>query len=207
MAGAGQKFLLLVDAELSNNAQYKSYDEIPSHALNFGTTIQFLPGVYEIGAISADTLNFEGVGNASDVVLLNVRLTNTSANTNTFRNLTLFGSNAVAASGSNAVAITDGATGTVRFRDVRFANADFAIDNQGRAVFLELQNCVGLTDRGIRSNSTASANLWFSTLNATSNVYFTTLGNQETRPFRSIASQSAGSNSGNSVRTVSALIS
>ena len=100
-----------------------------------------------------------------------------------------------------------GATGTVTFRDVVFQSADFAIDNQGRANFLEVQYSHGKTDRGIRSNSTASANVWYSVLNASSNVYFTTLNNDAARPFRIIASQSGGSNSGNSVKTVSALLS
>lgn len=207
MAGAGQKFIHLVDAELSQNAQYKSFADIPAHALNFGTTIQFLPGVYEMGTVNADSLTFEGVGNRADVVLANLVLGSATANTVVFRNLTLSGSNVVAASGSNAIAITDGAAGTVRFRHVVFENADFAIDNQGRANFLEVEYCRGKTDRGIRSNSTASANIWFSVINATSNVYFTTLNNDAARPFRIIASQSPGSNSGNSVKTVTALLS
>ena len=207
MAGAGQKFIHLVDTELSQDAQFKSFSEIPAHALNFGSTIRFLPGTYEMGTINADSLTFEGVGSSADVILANLKLGAATANTNVFKNLTLSGSNVEAASGSNSIAIIDGATGTVRFRDVRFNNADFAIDNQGRANFLEVMYCNGLTDRGIRSNSTASANIWFSVLNATSNVYFTTLGNQDPRPFRIIASQSAGSNSGNSVKTVSALLS
>lgn len=207
MAGAGQKFIHTVDLELSQDAQYKSFSEIPSHALNFGSTIRFLPGVYEMGTVNADSLTFEGVGNRADVILANLVLGSATANTVVFRNLTLNGSNTVATSGSNSIAITDGATGTVTFRDVVFNNADFAIDNQGRANFVELQYCHGKTDRGIRSNSTASANIWFSVVNATSNVYFTTLNNDAARPFRVIASQSAGSNSGNSVKTVSALLS
>lgn len=207
MAGAGQKFIHIVDAELSNNAQYKSFDDIPSHALNFGTTIQFLPGIYEMGTVNADSLTFEGIGNRADVILANLKLGAASANTNVFRNITLNGANAAATSGSNSIAILDGATGTVTFRNVVFNNADFAIDNQGRANFLEVQECHMKTDRGIRSNSTASANIWYSVLNASSNVYFTTLNNDAARPFRVIASQSGGSNSGNSVKTVSALIS
>lgn len=207
MAGAGQKFIHLVDAELSQNAQYKTFGDIPSHALNFGTTIQFLPGTYEMGTVNADSLTFEGIGNRNDVILANLNLGSATANTITFRNLTLHGSNPAAASGSNSIAITDGATGTVSFRQVVFGNADFAIDNQGRANFLELHYCRGNTDRGIRSNSTASANIWFSVINASSNVYFTALNNDATRPFRIIASQSPGGNSQNSVKTVSALLS
>lgn len=208
MAGAGQKFIHLVDAELSYDAQFKSYSEIPSHALNFGSTIRFLPGTYEMGTVNVDSLTFEGVGNSADVILANLKLGSATANTNVFKNLTLRGSNTEAASGSNSIAILDGATGTVTFRDVIFTNADFMIDNQGRANFLEIENCEGITDRGIRSNSTASANIWFSVLNTLSaNVYFTTLNNDEARPFRVIASRSAGSNSGNSVKTVSALLS
>lgn len=206
MAGAGQKFIHIVDLELSQDAQYKSFSEIPSHALNFGSTIRFLPGVYEMGTVNADSLTFEGVGNRADVVLANIVLGSATANTVTFRNLTLSGSNTTATSGSNAIAITDGATGTVTFRDVLFQSADFAIDNQGRANFLEVQYSHAKTDRGIRSNSTASANLWYSVLNATSNVSFTTLNNDAARPFRIIAS-TGGSNTGNSVKTVTALIS
>lgn len=207
MAGAGQKFIHVVDLELSQDSQYKSFSDIPSHALNFGSTIKFLPGVYEMGTVNADSLTFEGVGNRADVVLANLVLGSATANTVVFRNLTLSGSNTTAASGSNAIAITDGAAGTVTFRDVLFQSADFAIDNQGRGNFLEVQYSHAKTDRGIRSNSTASANVWYSVLNASSNVYFTTLNNDAARPFRIIASQSGGSNSGNSVKTVSSLLS
>lgn len=207
MAGPGQKFVHLVDAELSGDAQFKSFSEIPTHALNWGSTVQFLPGTYEIGSITGiDNITFEGIGNPLDVVLANVVLANTTANTVVFRNLTLSGNSGAAASTGRSVLIEDGATGTVRFREVTFTNGDFAIDNRGRQNFLVVDSCQMQTDRGIRSNSTVSANIWFSILNATSNAYFTTFSDTAARPFRVVASQSGGGNVGNSVKTVSALL-
>lgn len=206
MAGAGQKFLHLVDAELSYNAQYKSYDEIPSHALNFGSTIRFLPGVYEMGTINVDSLTFEGLGNPEDVVLANLVLGSASANTNVFRNLTLRGNSGAAASTGRSVFITNGATGTVKFTGVNFTNGDFAIDNQALAALVVDRCDASATDRAIRSNAVVSANVRFSVLNASSNAYFTG-ANATLKAVQVIASQSGGSNTGNTVETVSALIS
>lgn len=206
MAGAGQKFLHMVDADLSYNAQFKTYDEIPSHALNFGSTIRFMPGVYEMGTINVDSLTFEGIGNPADVVLANLILGSATANTNIFRNLTLQGNSGVAASSGRSVFITNGATGTVRFEGVRFTTGDFGIDNQA-LVALVVDRCdATATDRAIRSNAVVSANVRFSVLNAGSNAYFTG-GNAALKAVQVIASQSGGSNTGNTVETVSALIS
>ena len=206
MAGAGQKFLHHVDAELSYNAQYKTFDEIPSHALNFGSTIRFMPGVYEMGTINLDSITFEGMGNPADVVLANLILGSATANTNIFRNLTLRGNSDVAASSGRSVFITNGATGTVKFEGVRFTTGDFGIDNQA-LVSLVVDRCDATgVDRAIRSNAVASANVRFSVLNSSSNAYFTG-ANATLKAIQVIASQSGGANTGNTVKTVSALIS
>lgn len=206
MAGAGQKFLHHVDAELSYNAQYKTFDEIPSHALNFGSTIKFMPGVYEMGTINLDSITFEGMGNPADVVLANLILGSATANTNIFRNLTLQGNSGVAASSGRSVFITNGATGTVKFEGVRFTTGDLGIDNQA-LVSLVVDRCDATgVDRAIRSNAVVSANVKFSVLNSSSNAYFTG-ANATLKAVQVIASQSGGSNTGNTVETVSALIS
>lgn len=206
MAGAGQKFLHMVDADLSYNAQFKTFDEIPSHALNFGSTIRFMPGVYEMGTINVDSLTFEGIGNPEDVVLANLILGSATANTNIFRNLTLQGNSDVAASTGRSIFITNGATGTVKFQGVTFKNADFAIDNQA-LVALVVDRCdASVTDRAIRSNAVVSANVRFSVLNSSSNAYFTG-ANATLKAIQVIASRSGGANTGNTVKTVSALIS
>lgn len=207
MAGPGQRYVHLIDDELTRDAQYRSFSAIPSHAINWGTVIQFLPGTYEMGTIrDMDNVTFEGVGAPQDVILANVVLANTTANTVIFRNLTLSGNSAAVGSTGRSILIEDGATGTVRFREVLFTTGDFGIDNRGRANFLVVDSCQFTTDKAIRSNSTVSANIWYSILNATSNAYFSTFTNDAARPFRVVASTSGGSNSGNSVRTVSALI-
>jgi hypothetical protein len=206
MAGAGQKFLHIVDADLSYNAQFKTFDEIPSHALNFGSTIRFMPGVYEMGTINLDSLTFEGIGNPADVVLANLVIGGASANTNIFRNVTLSGNSGVAASTGRSVFITNGATGTVRFENVTFTNGDLGIDNQA-LVALVVDRCdASVVDRAIRSNAVVSANVRFSVLNASSNAYFTG-ANATLKAVQVIASRSGGSNTGNTVETVSALIS
>lgn len=206
MAGAGQKFLHIVDAELGYNAQFKTFDEIPSHALNFGSTIRFMPGVYEMGTINVDSLTFEGIGNPADVVLANLILGSATANTNVFRNLTLQGNSGVAASTGRSIFITNGATGTVKFQRVQFTNGDFAIDNQALVALVVERSDASTTDRAIRSNAVVAANVHFSVLNASSNAYFTG-ANATLKAVRVIASQSGGSNTGNTVETVSALIS
>lgn len=206
MAGAGQKFLHMVDADLSYNAQFKTFDEIPSHALNFGSTIRFMPGVYEMGTINVDSLTFEGIGNPADVVLANLVLGSASANTNIFRNLTLQGNSGVAASTGRSIFITTGATGTVKFEGVTFTTGDFAIDNQA-LVALVVDRCdASTTDRAIRSNAVVSANVRFSVLNSSSNAFFTG-ANATQKAVQVIASRSGGANTGNTVKTVSALIS
>jgi hypothetical protein len=206
MAGAGQKFLHMVDADLSYNAQFKTFDEIPSHALNFGSTIRFMPGVYEMGTINVDSLTFEGIGNPADVVLANLVLGSASANTNIFRNITLQGNSGVAASTGRSVFITTGAAGTVKFENVIFTNGDFGIDNQA-LVALVVDRCdASATDRAIRSNAVVSANVRFSVLNSSSNAYFTG-ANATLKAIQVIASRSGGANTGNTVKTVSALIS
>jgi hypothetical protein len=208
MAGPGQKFIHLVDAELSQNAQFKSFDEIPAHALNWGTTIRFLPGVYEMGTLNnVDNLTFEGVGNPADVVLANLVLANTTANTNNFRNLTLSGNSGAAASTGRSLMVNNGATGTLRFRDVIFTRGDFGIDNQAAGVSLLLEYCdASGVDRALRSNAAASTNVRFSVLNASANAYFTG-ANATAKAIQIVASQSGGSNTGNTTRTVTALLS
>lgn len=208
MAGPGQKFIHLVDAELSQNAQFKSYDEIPTHALNWGSTIRFLPGVYEMGTLNnVDNLTFEGVGNPADVVLANVVLASTTANTNAFRNLTLSGNSAAVGSSGRSIYVTLGATGTLRFRDVVLTRGEYGIDNQSNTISLVLEYCDATgTDKAIRSNAVVSANVRFSVLNSTANAYFTG-ANATLKAVQVIASQSGGSNTGNTLETVSALIS
>lgn len=195
-----QKFIHIVDEELSGDAQYKSFSDIPSYALPRGTTVRFMPGVYEIGSINVDGIAFEGVGWVDDVTLANIVLGNTSANTISFHRVTLSGINSVAGTGTKSIGTAADTVATLKFKDCKFTQGDYGIDNQGRAT-LDISFCdFSGVDKAVRSNAAVTAR--FTLLNASSNAAFTP-ANGATRAFTVQATGGAGnaSNTGLSTRT------
>lgn len=199
------KFVHFVDPELKENAPYRTLSAIPTADLKAGSTVCFYPGTYEMGTVNLNGLALEGFGDPNQVILANLTLGASTTSTNIFKNLTLRGGNAEAASASGAIVVHRSATGTIKFRDVIFTNADFGIDNQSTAtVYVEYSDATGV-DRALRSNAAANY-VKFSALNTTSNAYFTP-ANATLKAVTVVASQSGGSNTGNTTETVSALIS
>lgn len=199
------KFVHFVDPDLKENAPYRTFSGIPSADLKAGSTVMFYPGTYEMGTINLNNITLEGFGDPNQVILANLTLGASTTNTNVLRNLTLRGANAVAGSASGAIVVNASATGTIKFRDVLFTNADFGVDNQSVAtVYIEYSDATGV-DRALRSNAAANY-IKFSPLNTSSNAYFTP-ANAVLKAVTVVASQSGGSNTGNTSETVSALIS
>ncbi len=199
-----QKFIHGVSPELRDDAAYKTFASIEGHALTAGTTVKFFPGTYELGAVSLDAINIEGVGARESVVLCNVVAT--IANTVTIRNVTFSGNNAsIPGTAGAALFITVGSnvTSHLKVAQTNFVNADFGVDNQG--VGLLAFNSVDATgvDRFLRSNSVASGNISFSMLNTTSNAYFTA-ANAQLKAIQVRHSFSGGSNTGTTTKVVSA---
>lgn len=202
----GQKFIHKVDSELSGDAQYRTYGGISASALNIGSTIEFSPGVYEMGSVNVDGIHFRGVGAREEVILANMVLGASSANTITFTNLTLSGNSPAAASTARSLFVTNGSTATLRFRDVRFITGDFAVDNQSEgSMYFFGVDATGV-DRAFRANAASTTEVAFSSLNGSSNAYFTG-ANAVAKAVITIASYSGGSNTGNTTETVRALIS
>lgn len=199
-----QKFLHGVSPELAYDAAYKNFANIEAHALTAGTTVRFYPGTYELGSLSLDNITIEGAGGKENVVLCNAVLT--AANTVVFRGVTLSGNSPAAASTSRSIYITNAsnsASTLVRFEEVNFTNADFGIDNQGLVQLDLVRIDARGVDRAVRSNSVVSANVALSLLNTSGNAYFTG-ANATLKAVQVRASFSGGSNTGNTVKTVSA---
>lgn len=197
----GQKFVHLVDRELSQDAQYKSFADIPTYDLNVGSTLKFLPGVYEMGAATMDGLTVEGMGNRDDVVLANLVLTATG-NTVTFRGVSFSGNSAVAASTGKDVYIAAGSTAPVVFEDVTFKASDFGVDSHGSGTVTFNRVDATATDRAMRVGNGAGV-INYSMLNTGSNAYFNVAGST-IRAVTVRQSFSGGSNGATSTKTVAA---
>jgi hypothetical protein len=198
-----QKFLHYVSPELVGEAAYKNFANIESHALTSGSVIKFYPGTYEMGSQALDGVILEGEGSRESVILCN--LVTTISNTVVFRNLTLSGNSPAAASTSRSIHINNAsnAAAMAKFDQVVFTNGDFGVDNQGLSQ-LEFVYVDGRgVDRFLRSNSVVSANIMFSLLNTSSNAFFTG-ANATLKAVQVRHSFSGGSNTGNTVRTVTA---
>ena len=203
MAGVGEKQVLYLSPTLTQDSNYRNFSDIDANVLNIGSTLRFHPGTYEMGSANVDGITFEGIGSRNDVVLANLLLT--TANTTTFKNVTLSGNSGITASSSRSIFIAGGSTGTVRFESVRFVNADFGIDNQSLAA-LWMEYCdASQVDRAIRNNSVVAANVAWSRLNASSNAFYTG-GNTGLKVVQVVMSTSGGSNTGNTTRTITANI-
>lgn len=199
-----QKFLLGVSPELTDDAAYKSFSNIESHALTAGTTIRFYPGTYEMGSVTFDGINIEGTGARESVVLCNAVVT--VANSVSIRNVTFSGNNASIPGTAGAalfIAVASNGASSLKVEDSRFINADFGVDNQGTGLLTFNRVDATGVDRFLRSNSVASGNISFSLLNTTSNAYFTA-ANAQLKAIQVRHTFSGGSNTGTTTKTVSA---
>lgn len=83
------KHILDVSAESGALAPYTSISDIPSNRLTRGSTVRIYPATYSAVSASYDDIAFKGMGDREDVVINGFTLGGTSANTVTFRNLTV----------------------------------------------------------------------------------------------------------------------
>lgn len=169
-----QKFIHDVSPDLTQNAQYVDFANIASTALTQGSTVRFFPGAYAAISSSMDNITFEGVGDKEEVTFAGITLSNASANTLTFKNMTitnlsvnanatvkmenciLKGGNSQVASG--AVAVEFGTAGevvdvTMIAKNCEFNNTVTGVRNHGAGV-LTFKYCdLSDTDVGIVSNA------------------------------------------------------
>jgi len=208
MAGVGEKHLIKLSPSLTDDAQYKNFADIDSWQLNIGSTIQLFPGTYEVGTIALDGVHVQGIGNRAGVILANANLSASTANVVHFSGVTFRGNSAVTTSSARGIfiaAATPAAT-TLKFTDCAFENAEFGIDNQGLTTLVVDRCDFSQVDKAIRSNAVVSANVAFTQLNSSSNAYFTG-ANATLKAVQVKSAYSGGSNTGNTLETVSALVS
>lgn len=198
------------------SANFASLAAIPPELLTQqDTTFLIYPGTYAaLTNAVLDDAAFIGLGDREEIVINGAfTIANTSANTTVFENITLVGPNATATSGSACVTKLGAASAPLRFRNVVFSNADFAVNHNGEGAFALLSKQVQIdnsdlsgVDRAVRANANTTVN--FSIMNTSSNAYFTPNGGAGLIPNILVrASTSGGANTGNSTKTVLALVS
>lgn len=196
-------------------ANYPDLVSIPSEILaQSNTSLLIYPGTYTAptNAVIVDCA-FIGVGDRDEVIINGtMTIANTSSDGILFENLSLVGPNAVAASGSACINKLGAASMPIKFERVLFSNADFAVIHSAELAFATTTKQVTLNysdasgvDKAVKANANVSIN--FASLNTTSNAYFTPGGGTGVPSVTVRASTSAGSNTGNTTKTVLALVS
>lgn len=196
-------------------ANYRNLSDIPSSVLSQGdNTILVYPGTYTAPtSIVLNDVAFVGVGDREEIVISgDMTIANTSAGTTTFENITFLGANAVTNSNSVCVSKLGGASAPLHFRNCTFSNAEHAVRHHATLAFATTTPQVVMTycdasavDQAIVANANVGVN--WSAMNAGANAYFTPGGGAGVPVVTVRASTSAGSNTGNTVETVLALIS
>jgi hypothetical protein len=197
------------------SANYPNLVSIPTDILTqSNTTFLIYPGTYTApaNAVIVDA-SFVGVGDRDEIVINGTfTIANTSSDALLFENLTLQGPNAVAGSGSACVSKFGAASLPIKFERVLFSNADTAVIHSGelsfattiRQVTMNYSDASGV-DKAVRANANVGIN--FCSLNLSANAYFTPGGGTGIPAVTVRASTSAGSNTGNTTKTVLALVS
>jgi hypothetical protein len=196
-------------------ANYSSLTDIPSSVLAQGdNTILVYPGTYvaPTNAVWNDVALI-GIGDREEIVIDgNMTIANTSTGTQSFENLTFRGANAVTTSDAVCVSKLGAASAPLHFRNCTFSNAEHAIRHQATLAFATTTPQVVVTycdasgvDQAIVANANVGVN--WSALNASANAYFAPGGGAGAPVVTVRASTSGGSNTGNTVETVLALIS
>jgi hypothetical protein len=196
-------------------ANYPDLVSIPAEILaQSNTTFLVYPGSYTAptNVVLVDA-SFVGMGDREEIVINGtITIANTSSSSALFENLTLTGPNAVAASGSACVNKLGAAAMPIKFERVVFSNADFAVIHSAELAFATSEKQVVINysdasgvDKAVKANANVSIN--FASLNTTANAYFTPGGGTGVPSVTVRASTSAGSNTGNTTKTVLALVS
>lgn len=196
-------------------ANYPNLVSIPTDILTqSNTTFLVYPGTYTAptNAVITDA-SFVGVGDRDEIIINGTfTIANTSSVALLFDNLSMVGPNAVAGSGSACVNKLGAASLPIKFERVLFSNADTAVIHSGelsfatttRQVTMNYSDASGV-DKAVRANANVGIN--FCSLNISANAYFTPSGGTGVPAVTVRASTSAGSNTGNTTKTVLALVS
>lgn len=196
-------------------ANYPDLVSIPAEILSqSNTSFLIYSGTYAAptNAVLVDCA-FIGVGDRDEVIINGtMTIANTSSDGVLFENLSLVGPNAVATSGSACVNKLGAASMPIKFERVIFSNAEFGVIHSSELAFATTSKQVSLNysdasgvDKAVKANANVSIN--FASLNTTSNAYFTPGGGTGVPAVTVRASTSAGSNTGNTTKTVLALVS
>lgn len=196
-------------------ANYPNLVSIPSEILTqSNATFLVYPGTYTAPTnLVVTDASFVGVGDRDEIIINGTfTIANTSSVALLFENLSLVGTNAVAGSGSACVNKLGAASLPIKFERVLFSNADTAVIHSGelsfatttRQVTMNYSDASGV-DKAVRANANVGIN--FCSLNISANAYFTPGGGTGVPSVTVRASTSAGSNTGNTTKTVLALVS
>jgi hypothetical protein len=196
-------------------ANYETLADVESYVLAQGNnTILLYPGTYTVPANSVwNDVAIIGIGDREEIVINGpVTLANTSSGTTVFENITFVGSSAVTNSDSVCVSKLGAASAPLHFRNCTFSNAEHAVRHHATLAFatttrqVEMSYCdASAVDQSIVANANVGIN--WSAMNAGANAYFTPGGGAGVPVVTVRASTSGGSNTGNTVETVLALIS
>jgi len=222
-----QKFVHKVSPERTDDAQFRAITDIPAVDLTQGTTVLVYPGAYAaVTGVTYDNITFEGVGDKEEITFAGFTAANTTANTITFKNMTLNGG------------FTFPGNGTVKMKNVNVNGTNVAVESLTSCIIIgELggpfiptavldEVTFGLAERGITNMSTglvtfnrcdaegvdvaavcnSDAKFSFSRLNTSSNAYFEA-GDATIVTCNVLASTSGGSNGTVTTETIEALIS
>ena len=197
------------------NANFPDLVSIPASILTQqDTSFLIYPGTYTAPTnVVYDDVAFVGVGDREEIVINGtLTIANTSATSALFENLTFVGPNAAAGSGSACVVKLGAASMPLKFERVTMSGADYGVMHHGTGTFATTTRQVTLNysdlstvDRAVYAN--ANVSISFASLNNSANAYFTPGTGAPSVPVVTVrASTSAGSNTGNSIKSVLAMV-
>lgn len=197
------------------SANYSTLSAIPAEILTQGdTSILVYPGTYTAltSAVLSDVA-FIGVGDREEIVINgDLTIANTSTGTVSFENISFVGSNAAVAAAASCVTKLGIAPTALHFKNVAFSNAKHAVTSHttlvqaagAQQVVLNYSDASAV-DQAIVANANVGVN--WSALNTTANAFYQVGAGGAGAVVTIRASTSGGANTGNTVKTVVALIS
>jgi len=108
-----QKFIHKVSPELTQNAQFKAYGDIPENQMTPGSTVELYPGTYS-NIACANGVAIKGVGGVADVTVPGIHVSSGTTGNVRIENMTITAvSNAVSVAGPSTAS-------TLHVKDVIF---------------------------------------------------------------------------------------
>ena len=136
-----QKFIQKVSPQLTQDAQFKAYGDIPGSQLTAGSTVKLYPGTYSNVTV-ANGVTIEGVGGAHDVTLPGITVASGTSGNVVVRNLTL-------TAAGNAFSTAVGATATITLENCYLPGTTHGVPfttKQGNAICHEGSGALTLRD-------------------------------------------------------------